>query len=349
MSFLLAVLAFGLLIAFHEFGHLWVAKKTGMRVERFSVGFGPVIFSRKVGDTEYAISAVPLGGYVKIAGMTAEDEGDPSDPKNFMNRPAWARLATIAAGPFANYLLAFLIGVPLLLVANVSPDPTSTRVGDVFPGEPAERAGLRPGDDLRAIDGRPLHDFLGIRTAINTVGKEKPGQPVPIALLRDGQPLVVMVTPRPVADSWVIGVGPWQKRDPGLPLSQAIPQAVKNIGLASATSINVLGKLFTGGAKVSDLSGPIGMINATAAQARKGLVDYVKTVWGLSVAIGFFNLLPIPALDGGRAVFLAYEIVARRRVNQKVEGIIHTIGLFALLALILFVSYGDVVRKFRGG
>lgn len=349
MSFLYAGIAFGVLIAFHEFGHMWVAKRLGMRVDRFSIGFGPVIFSRKVGETEYAVSAVPLGGYVTIAGMSPEDEVDPADPHSYANRPAWARLLAIAAGPVANYVLAFVIGVPLLLFANMATDTSTSKVGDVVPGEAAATAGLQVGDDLRAVGHTPLTDFDSIRAAINAEAKARPGEAIPIALMRGGQPMVVAVKPREVAGAWRIGIGPWQKVEPGLPLLQAVPQALRNIWDANLMSLNVLGKLFTGGAKVSDLSGPIGMITTTAAQAKKGFLDYVKTVWGLSVAIGFFNLLPIPALDGGRGVFLLYEVVARRRVNQRVEGFIHAAGLVALLALILFVSYGDIMRRIKGG
>jgi regulator of sigma E protease len=349
MAFVLAALAFGFIIAFHEFGHMWVAKRLGMRVERFSIGFGPVIFARTVGETEYALSAIPLGGYVKIAGMSTEDEVDPEDPRNFVNRPAWARLLAIAAGPAANYLLAFAIGVPLLMAANMRVDPGSTVVGDVAPGEAAAVAGIRTGDDLRDVGGKPVHDFAEIREAIQGAQQARPGEAVVINALRDGSPIVFSVRPRDAGGVWLVGIGPHKKVAPGLPLIEALPQAFVNLLDASRDSLSNVVKLVTGNASVKQLSGPVGMIRMTAAQAEKGLLDYLHTVWALNVAVGFFNLLPIPSLDGARVLFLAYETVARRRVNQKVEGVIHTVGLVALLALIAFVSYGDIVRKFRGG
>lgn len=358
MSFLLAALAFGLLIAFHELGHMWVAKKTGMRVDRFSIGFGPVVFARKLGETEYAISAIPLGGYVKIAGMASDEEDardtDPNDPRHFMNRPAWARLVTIAAGPLANYVLAFLIGVPLLMVANTIPDLGSTRVGRVLRGGPAAEAVLKPGDEIKAVDGHPVlrdangtkvQDFEALQQVIQASARAKPGERLPFDVVRDGQLTTVMIAPI----EGRIGVEPATRREPGLSLLQAIPRSLQKIGTESLRSITSLGALFSGRAKVSDLSGPIGMISMTAAQAKKGLVDYVEIVWTLSIAIGFFNLLPIPALDGGRALFLLVELVSRRRVNQRVEGWFHTVGIVALLALIAFVSYADIVRKLKGG
>ena len=349
MSLLLAALAFGVLIAFHEAGHMWVARKVGMRVDRFSVGFGPVLLSKTVGGTEYVLCAIPLGGYVKIAGMSPEDEVAADDPASYPNRPAWARMLAIAAGPAANYLLAFLIGIPLLLVPGKVQDVGSTRLGDLLPGGPAASAGLQAGDEVQRVGGRAVHDFFEIKKAVNDAAKSTPGQAIPIVVSRDGRPAEVAVVPQETGGDFRIGVAPWMRPEPGLPLAQAIPAAGVRLWTATATSWEHLTRLFSGAARVTDLSGPIGMISMTAAQAKKGFIDYVQTVWGLSVAIGFFNLLPIPALDGGRLIFLAWEAISRRRVSARVENAAHTVGLFLLLGLIAFISYGDVVRRLRGG
>jgi len=349
MSLLLAALAFGLLIAVHEFGHMWVARKVGMRVERFSIGFGPVIFTRTVGETEYVISAVPLGGYVKIAGMSPEDEVAEDDAANYANRPAWARLLAILAGPAANYVLAFVIGVPLLMMSHMVTRTDTARLGEVVAGDPAAQAGLQSGDEVLSVGGSAVADFYALKQAIVENARRAPGQPVPFTVRRGGQTLTLPVTPRPLADGYVVGITPWQAREEGLSLGSALPASLQRLGHATQGSINSLAALFTGRARVSDLSGPIGMISATAAQARKGFVDYLQTVWGLSVAIGFFNLLPIPALDGGRIMFLGYELLTRRRVSARLENLVHTVGLVLLLGLIAFVSYADILRKVRGG
>ncbi len=344
MSILLAVIAFGGLVAFHEAGHMWAARRLGMRVERFSIGFGPVVLRRRRGETEYALSAIPIGGYVKIAGMAPEDEVRPDDPRSYQNKPAWARLLVILAGPASNYLLAFLIGVPILMTAVPAPDLSSTRVGQVLSHSPAARAGLESGDDIRWIGGKAVRNFDEIKTAIQSASKDHPGKPIPFVVLRSGKSRMLGITPK----DGLIGIGPATRLLPPLPFAQAIGRSFTRLGEETRDSAHVLGMLLTGKAGLHDLEGPIGIGSDIASSAESGLASYFEMVWLVSVALGFLNLLPIPALDGGRGVFLLYELVSRRRVNPRLEATIHTVGLLVLVVLILFVSKGDVARLWHG-
>lgn len=344
MFIAIAILAFGALIAFHEFGHMWVARRMGMRVERFSIGFGPALYSWRRGDTEYVLSALPLGGYVKVSGMAVEDEVAEDDPGSYANKSAWRRFLVIAAGPFANYLLAFLIGVPLLLAGTMVPDPAA-RLGEVMPGSAAAQAGLLAGDELLRIGDVPVKTFEEIPPALVTATGGVEGTEIPMRLRRDSQEMTVLVTPKKDGDNVLLGVRRAELPQAGMSVVAAVPQALRNIYNQTAATVGMFGKMFARTQKV-EFSGPVGILSQTAEQAERGAVHFFMTVWYISIAIGFFNLLPIPGLDGGRLTFLIYEIVARRRVDQRVEGLIHTVGILALLALILVVSYGDIMKKF---
>lgn len=344
MFIAVSILAFGLLIAFHEFGHMWVARRMGMRVERFSIGFGPALYTWRRGETEYVLSALPLGGYVKVAGMAVEDEVDADDPGSYANKSAWRRFLVIAAGPFANYLLAFAIGVPLLLVGVTVPDMAS-KVGTVADGTAAHAAGLVAGDEIVRVGDVEVTRFEQLPAAMTTATGGVEGTEIPLVVRRDGQTLTLQVTPTKSGERMVLGVRPAQVRRPGMSFLAAVPEALHNIHKVNAATIDMFGKMLTREEK-PELSGPIGILSQTAEQAERGALYFFMTVWYISIAVGFFNLLPVPGLDGGRLTFLIYEIVARRRVNQRVEGWIHTVGILALLVLIVVVSYGDIMKKF---
>jgi regulator of sigma E protease len=347
VSYVLAGLALGLLILFHEFGHYLLARLTGMRVERFSIGFGPVLFAWRRGDTEFALSAVPLGGYVKIAGMAVEDDVEAGDARNYVNKPWWQRLMVIGAGPGANYLLSFLLGIGFLVTSHRAPNPDWARIGTVAAGSPAATAGLQPNDDILTVDGSPVHDFLSLHDAIVAAAKRHPKQPFPVTLTRGGETKSIPVQPRDSGDGYIIGITPAEKDIPPLRLDAAMARSGRLLWERTADEAHLIGRLLSRQASTASLSGPIGIISVTAQEARKGLGELVAIVFELSIAVGFINMMPIPGLDGGRFLFLVYEGISRRRMNQAVEARIHVVGLALLLVLIVFVSFGDIMHLVR--
>ena len=331
MTYLFAILALGLLIALHEFGHLIVARLVGMRVDRYSLGFGPVLVRFQRGETEYCLSAVPLGGYVKIAGMAPGEEIDPKDPRAFGKRPSWQRLAVVAAGPITNWLLAVALVYAVALAGM--PDTRAARVGQILPGSAADAAGLEAGDLVQSLDGAPLGTFQDLVSAVQS----HPGQTVALELVRAGQPLRLDVR---LATPAVLGVAaPLRHYDP----LAAVPAAVGWTGRQTVGMVISLGDALRH-PRGAQLSGPIGTVQVTVEEARHGWQNLVFTLAVISLALAVFNVLPWPALDGGRLIFLLFEAIFRRPVNQRVETAVHALGFLLLLALILAVTVGDLKR-----
>lgn len=341
------VLAFGLLIVIHELGHYLAARACGMRVERFSVGFGPVIWSTRRGETEWAFSLVPLGGYVRIAGMSPEDEIAPDDRRSYANQPAWRRFLVIMAGPATNYVFAVLLAAGLVATLGLREPDTAPVIGEVMPGGPAERAGLRAGDRVLAADGQPVADWAGFVKVV----RAHPGTDLPLELRRAGAgegapPERLVVRPDDSGGTGRLGIvpslravhaGPLQSLWVGLTRTQERAQEI----------LSGLGQVVTRKQR-AELRGPVGIAEEMARSAKAGAAPFLMMVWLISIMLAIFNWLPLPALDGGRLVFLAYEMVTRRPVNQRIEGIVHTVGFLALLGLILAVTvFGDLARLLR--
>ena len=340
---LVVLAAFGLLVIVHELGHFAVARLSRMRVERFSVGFGPVLLRGQRGETEWAVSAVPFGGYVKIAGMGAGEEIDPADAGAYANQAAWRRFLVILAGPAMNYL--FAVGLAAAMLATMGfrePDPAPV-VGEVVAGGAAERAGLQPGDRVLSVDGRPVESWSALVAEVVA----HPGRPARLSVQRGaGGPLELVATPDPVGGVGRIGVGQAARVVRASP-AEALLAGARLTNQRAGEILAGLGQMVTCRQR-AELRGPVGIAQEMAKSARAGAAPFVTIVWFISIALGLFNLLPLPALDGGRLVFLVYEIVTRRRVNQRVENIVHTAGFVALFGLLLAVTvFGDLARIFR--
>jgi regulator of sigma E protease len=340
LSVVAAILAVSLLIIIHEAGHFLAARASGMQVERFSVGFGPVILSFRRGETEFAISALPLGGYVKISGMSPGEDDHAGDPSLFSNQPAWRRFLVILAGPAMNYLAAVLVAWGLLATLGLrAPDPAA-RVGDLVPGMPAEAAGLRPGDRIDAVAGVPVGSWDELVREV----QRHPGEEIPLHVVRgEGERVALRLTPK---DDGGVGRAGFARAaivvraGPGRALLEGVDRTNAN----AALQLRAFGSLFS---KRQQVEGPIGIARGLVRGAREGLEPFFTLVWTISVALAILNLLPVPALDGGRLAFLAYEIVTRRRVNQRVEGMFHFVGFVLLIGLILAVTvFGDLPRLF---
>jgi regulator of sigma E protease len=340
---LVVLVAFGVLIFVHELGHFLAARASGMRVDRFSIGFGPVIFSRKRGETEWAVSAIPFGGYVRIVGMSPEEKVDPGDRGAYSNQPAWRRFAVILAGPAMNYVTAVLLAFAMIATLGIQePDPRAA-LGDIVPGSAAEQAGLRSGDQVVAIDGAPVEGWPELVAAVVA----SPGRPLRLSVVRDGSaPLDVVVTPRDVGGRGQLGVAPAMRSLRAGP-GEAAATALRLTNQRAWESVAGLGQVVSGRQR-AELRGPVGIAQEMARSARAGTSQFLTMVWFISIVLAMFNLLPLPALDGGRLVFLCYEIVTRRRVNQRVESFLHMAGFVAIFGLILAVTvFGDLARILR--
>jgi regulator of sigma E protease len=340
LSIVVAIVGLGLLIVLHEGGHFLVARLCGMRVERFSIGFGPTLLGFQHKGTVFQIAPIPLGGFVQITGMNPNEEFDKADPSVYPNRPRWMRLATILAGPAANYATAFVLMLVVLLSFGM---PSKTqKIIEPVAGRPAAMAGMKAGDVLVEANGQAVNADHPITDVIQAAQ----GAPVEIKVLRDGQPVVFHVTPEKRSSTvYQVGIqiGAIDQRTK-VGFGAAVKEAVV---YPYYTSVGILGGLYDmiRGRVHADLSGPIGITKQIAKAAQRGAVDYLGMLILLSVYLGLFNLLPVPALDGGRAMFLAIESITRRRVNPRVEAAVHTAGFVLLLGILVIVSFKDIFGR----
>jgi regulator of sigma E protease len=337
LSFLEAIIGLGLLIVLHEGGHFLVARLCGMRVERFSIGFGPTLLGFKRGETLFQIAPIPLGGFVQITGLNPNEEFDKSDPYVYPNRPRWMRILTIVAGPIANYLTAIVL-VFFVLVAFGMPSKTQ-RIVKPVPNKPAAAAGLQAGDVLVSANGQPV----SAAAPISDVIRASHGAPVQIAVLRGGKPMTFTVTPEHKGgDVYQVGIeiGAVDERT-SVSLGGAVKEALV---FPYYSSIGIVGNLvdMIRGRLHADLSGPIGITEQIKKAAEHSTASFLELVASLSVYLGVFNLLPLPALDGGRATFLLIEWIRRRRVNPRIEAAVHTAGFMLLLGVLVVVSFKDI-------
>lgn len=339
LAIVAAVVAVSLLIVIHEAGHQGAARLSGMRVERFSVGFGPVLLAFRRGETEYAISALPLGGYVRIRGMATGEDVDAADPTAYCNQPAWRRFLVILAGPAMNYVMAVAIAAALLATIGLrSPDP-SARVGALMEGMPAAQAGLVPGDRIAAVAGAPVETFPELVREL----QRHPGKQIVLEVERDGVRRSVPITPRDDHGVGRVGFRPAElveRKGAG----EAVVEGFRRTNASLWAQLAAFGQVASRKG-AAELSGPLGIAQELARGAQDGAERFFTFVWSISVALALLNLLPIPALDGGRLVFLAYEMVTRRRVSERVEGMVHFAGFVLLVGLLLAVTvFGDLPR-----
>lgn len=339
----LIVLIFTGIVVVHEGGHFLTAKLSGIKVEQFSVGFGPLLIGRQLGETQYAIRAIPLGGFVKLAGMDGSME---AGPRSFNAHPLWQRFSVIVAGPVFNLALTTLIFFGVFVFVGTSDVQTPVHVSSVDAGTPASSAGLRSGDVIRTVDGRSIVKFDDLPNALNA----SKGTPVAVTVDRNGDPLTLTVAPRldPASGNYILGFHPafvTQKMGP----LQAAPLSVQRTGESIVGTFNGLYQLATdkslgGFFGPRGLEGPVGIVKTTAKAAQGGGISLIGIVAFLSLSLGLLNILPFPALDGGRAAFLVLELIRGRPVDPQREQIVHYVGLALLFGLIALVTYNDVLR-----
>lgn len=324
----------------HEGGHFVVARWCKMRVERFSLGFGPTLIGFKRGDTVYQIAPIPLGGFVQITGLNPLEEFDHNDPNVYPNRPRWMRIATLAAGPAANYLTAMILVAFMTAVWGVARPTGATQVDGVIAGKPAEKAGMKAGDIIVSANGSPVdkdHPLMPLIQGSN-------GQPIEFQLRREGKPVTVTVTPVQDGGSYKVGVayGTEHIRERA-GAADVVREAFVYPYEKSAFILSSIGDMIRG-KQPAEFAGPVEIARQMANAARMGTETFLGIIAILSVYLGLFNLLPIPALDGGRIAFLLVESVTRKRFNAKREALVHSVGFVLLLVALLLVTAKDILR-----
>ncbi len=348
-----AILVLGVLIVVHEFGHFLVAKWAGVGVLRFSVGFGPRLFGRTYRGTEYTLSAIPFGGYVKMVGEDPEAT-EPVDPRiSFSHQPLWKRAAIVLAGPGFNLLFAFLVFALVFAVYGERVPLERAEVGAVEKTMPAERAGIRAGDVVTAVDGRPIATWEALSTAIRASG----GRPIALSVTRQGEALQFTVTPESKprknifgevqGEAYLIGIGQGEEQVAVGPL-QAIASAARQTVWVVQTLVLSIAKILQGKIDSSDIGGPVLILQTAAQGARLGLEWLLGFTAFISINLGVLNLLPIPILDGGHLLFCIIEAVRRRPLEMRHREIAQQVGLVILLALMTFAFYNDIARIVRG-
>ncbi|SIS90098.1 M50 family metallopeptidase [Alicyclobacillus vulcanalis] len=405
------VLVFGVCVTLHEFGHFYVAKRCGVAVPVFAIGFGPKIASVVRGGTEYSLRLIPLGGFVQLAGEAPQESwfpigqsvafeldadgaiaalGEPRDlpgarvgvvrdvdltdamtmaletdaglerfrvkdgarvmlsrrssipvvtkDRQMIGKPLWQRAAIILAGPIMNLILA---GVLFSAVNTYTGVPTTT-VGHVEPGTPAAHAGLVPGDTILSVDGRAIHSWAGLVNAVSQEGARN-GHVEPLVLevqSREGERTVV-VTPHLVSGQPMIGIDAEISHNPLHTVPAGFSALIRDIAMTIQGYVG----LFVHH-QFQTLSGPVGIAHVITEQVRFGIWNVVAVTGALSLGLGLFNLLPIPALDGGRLLFMAIELVRGRRVDPEKEGFVHFVGFAIVMLFAVVITYRDVTHWF---
>lgn len=352
ISILSAIVVLGILIFVHELGHFLFAKYFGVGVEVFSLGFGPKIFARKVGETEYRISAFPLGGYVKMVGENIDDELPQEDlERSFLAKKPLQRMAIVAAGPCFNLIFAYLIFIVVCMIGI----PTATsKIGEVLKDKPAARAGLKEGDRVTSIDGQPINRWNDLAQLISSSG----GKPLAITAVRDGKPFSVRITPEMLTTKNLLGetvtspaIGVMVSKEYVTervgPL-QAIVKGSEHTWNVTKLTVIAVGKILTGSISADNIGGPIMIAKTAGDQAKTGLVYFLSFMALLSINLGLLNLLPVPILDGGHLVFYLWEMIIGKPVNLKTREIAQQVGLVLLVGLMVFAFYNDIARYLLG-
>jgi regulator of sigma E protease len=341
------VMVFGLVVLVHELGHFWFARKAGITVLEFGFGYPPRIKTLAVRDgVEYTLNAIPLGGFTRMLG-----EEDPTAPGSFASKSAWARIRTLVAGPAMNLLLA----VVLFAAAAVMGQQIAVGrvlVTSVLPGSPAESAGIQAGDLITAVQGQTVRNTDELYERTQTLL----GQEVSLSLLRGPDSLTVRLTPRvkPPAGEGAMGIvmtmqEGWTVATVRQPIWKAPWLGIQEAWSALLLTLSGFGQLLRGTVSPKEITGPVGIFQISGLVARTGLANLMRLTAFISINLSLFNLFPLPALDGGRIAFIVLEkLRGGRRIAPQHEGLVHLIGLLALVGLMLVVSYFDITRLLSG-
>lgn len=340
MGIIIAILIFSFIVIFHEMGHFLLAKWNGIEVSEFSLGMGPLLFAKEYKGTRYCIRALPIGG----ACMMGEDDEATGEEGNFHSKSVLARISVIAAGPVFNFILAFVLSVIIIFLAGY--DRPVVHV--VNEGSPAAEAGMETGDVIVKMGKTKINIFR----EISVYNQFHQGETVDVTYVRGGAEHTVRITPEynEEMDYYLLGIGRGPNEEANL--FTALRYSFYEVRYAISSTISSLGALLTGQVGLDQMMGPVGIMNVVGetynSSADYGWLVIFVNVLNISIILsanlGVMNLLPIPALDGGRLVFLFVEALRRKKVDPEKEGYVHFIGYVLLMALMVFVLYNDIRR-----
>ena len=350
-SILSFIIVLGVLIFFHEFGHFLVARFFGVGVEKFSLGFGPRLLGKKIGLTDYRISAIPLGGYVKMVGEEPDAEISPEEiPFSFTHKHVAKRMMIVAAGPFFNILLAVIIFFGIFFFSGTFVLKPS--VGSVKPGSPAFTAGLEKGDLITAINAIEINDWGEMAEIINT----SKGQNLKLTVRRGDSSRNFSLAPEKVTTKnifgediqrYIIGItASGETYSKEMSLLQAFSESMVQTYRVSELMVVIIAKLITGDISTDTLGGPIMIAQMAGDSAKAGVGSLISFIALISINLAIINLLPIPILDGGHLLFFSIEAIKGRPVSIKIREIAQQVGMFILILLMILVFYNDITRIF---
>ena len=347
MTIIYFILILGITIFIHELGHFICAKKSGIYVYEFSLGMGPLLkkWKRKNDETEYSIRLFPIGGYVSMAGETVDDDKNVTNDRKLQNKSWIQRFATIIAGIVMNFILAIVI---FFIVALISGAPGSTPiVNSVEENTPAYLAGLKTGDEIIKLNGDNIDsDMLMLKLMVNN------DKSIRLTIKHeDGTYGNIVMSPEKIVDGESISYkfGFSMTNDVNEGLIESIGYAFRKFKSLIVQMTYTIGYLFTGDISLDNLSGPVGIYSVVGETAKNGIINVIYLLGYISLNVGFMNLLPIPAFDGGRLFFLIIEKIKGSPVSAKFENFVHTIGLLLLFGLMILITYNDIVKIFFGG
>ncbi|MFY9177745.1 MAG: M50 family metallopeptidase [Caldicoprobacterales bacterium] len=341
ITLLTTLILFGVIILGHELGHFLIANWVGIPAEEFSIGMGPKIYQRKTNKTLFSLRALPIGGYVKFVG---EDEKS-DDPRAFNNAKVWKRFLVILSGPLMNFFLAILLlTISFMSFGTVR---TSTHILETIDASPAQEAGLQKGDKIIEINGRNLEN-MSEEKAIETIRdviKSEGGQPLRLTILRDGEAKEFEMLPNynTEKNTYEIGIyfGRLQRHGPLSSIKLAFIQTGRLIILM----IQLVGSMIFKGQVLNEVVGPVGIVGEINKAVQSGIHDVINFAITITLNLGIINLIPFPALDGGRLALLVVEGLRGRPIDSQKEGYIHFVGFVLLMLLMIVVTFKDIVRQ----